>query len=66
MLSPEELGSIRERAVSAPISTSNTALDDWHVLGRGSRSAMVKSAMATVEEFVMMMLEVLWYWKSET
>jgi len=33
--------------------------------GLGFRSAMVNPAMTTVEEFMMMMLEVLWYRKSE-
>jgi hypothetical protein len=57
---------MRGRAASSPISTSNTSLDDWYLPGPGFRSAMVNSAMATVEEFVMIMLEMLWYWKSET
>jgi hypothetical protein len=57
---------MRGKAASSPISTSNTSLDDWYMPGPGSRSAMVNSAMTKVEEFVMIMLEVLWYWKLET
>jgi hypothetical protein len=72
MLSPEELASIRGRAASSPIRTSNTALDDSYLAGRGFRSAMVNSAMTIAEEFVMvmvmmmmMMTMLLWYQNAE-